>query len=110
MRVTTSTESPTFTSWPVNGVSTTTKGAVVSTDPGGGGVTGAVPVVPPAMPLPNLPTVGPASQLTTSATLATTAARRAKGRRIGNFNSLRRAPRFHRHVTIIDDVRRDQDE
>src|SRR5688572_24686418 len=78
-RVTTSSESPTFNSWPVNGVSTTRKGELVSGDPGAGGVTGDVPVGPPLIPLPKVPTVGPASQLTTSAIPATTVTRRPNG-------------------------------
>src|SRR6185503_6805610 len=109
-RVTTRIESPTLTSSPlVAGVSMRTNGRFVSGAPGLTGATGEVPVGPPLMPLPNFGPAGGLSQLMTTKTPAAATTSREMGKRM-NFKLLWIAPRLHRHVTFVDDVRRDQDQ
>src|ERR1700752_74611 len=108
MRVTTRMESPMLNSRPlVAGVSIRTNGLFESTDPGGGGVTGAVPVGPPLMPLPNFGLAGGLSQLTTTTTAAVATTRRATvdDKRMKMQLRLWIAPRLHRRIAFVDDVR-----
>src|SRR5438067_11992533 len=88
-----------------------TNGRFVSGAFGLVGVIGAVPEEPPAMPLPNLGLTEPPSQLITATIPTTSTVKRTRGERIlMSFKSSRRAPRLHRHVAFVDDVRRAQDQ
>src|SRR5687768_14999833 len=103
-------ESPMLTCWPSPaGVKIRVKTLPVSGEFGLIGTTGAVPVGPPWIPLPKRGVAGPPSQLITMTMPALAAMNRARGNRM-YFGLLRSAPRFQHRVTIVHDVRRDQDE
>src|SRR3954470_20187288 len=103
-------ESPTLNSSPVvDGVSSRANGSVVSGADGFGGVTGAVPVGPPLMPLPKRGPAGGLSQDITMRTPTAATANRTRGKRIV-LQLLRITPRLHRQITFIDDVRRDENQ